>query len=154
VSGSRAGESMFPHLYNGFKLSEDKMESMHTLQQQKHPPRMPLYLHHHTMPVHNQHRPTPVDISHPSHFSQTTRLMSKLFHDRHPPFQYHSTAHHRKMPVHSWAPSLLEQYILQNKELHILLSAILWYALYAWDESFELLYSHLCSLVRSPHALK
>lgn len=30
--------------------------------------------------------------------------------------------------------------------------AILWYALYAWDESFELLYSHVSELVRISYA--
>jgi hypothetical protein len=30
--------------------------------------------------------------------------------------------------------------------------AILWYALYAWDESFELLYNHVSELVCDPRA--
>ena len=32
----------------------------------------------------------------------------------------------------------------------LLLLAILWYALYAWDESFELLYDHITWLVCCP----
>jgi len=34
------------------------------------------------------------------------------------------------------------------------LVATLWYALYAWDQTFEFLYQHICSLVRHlPHLL-
>jgi hypothetical protein len=35
-----------------------------------------------------------------------------------------------------------------------LLLAILWYALYTWDESFELLYKHVSKLVRPRAGLK
>jgi len=34
----------------------------------------------------------------------------------------------------------------------LLFLAILWYALYAWDESFESLYNHISWLVRRPCA--
>jgi hypothetical protein len=27
---------------------------------------------------------------------------------------------------------------------------MLWYALYAWDQAFELLWEHICLLVRAP----
>jgi hypothetical protein len=35
----------------------------------------------------------------------------------------------------------------KSKDPTFLLLAILWYVLYAWDESFELLYSHVSELV-------
>jgi len=38
------------------------------------------------------------------------------------------------------------------KDPTLLFLAILWYAIYAWDESFELLYEHIRSLVRHSHA--
>lgn len=33
------------------------------------------------------------------------------------------------------------------------LLAALWYALYAWDQAFEILYEHICFLVRRPSKL-
>jgi hypothetical protein len=36
----------------------------------------------------------------------------------------------------------------RSKDPTFLLLAILWHALYAWDEALEVLYSHICFLVR------
>jgi len=40
----------------------------------------------------------------------------------------------------------------RTKDPTFLFLAILWYALYAWDESFELLYKHVSELVCNFHA--
>jgi hypothetical protein len=45
-----------------------------------------------------------------------------------------------------------ENIFSKSKDPTFLFLAILWYALYAWDESFDLLHNHLGSLVRVPCA--
>jgi hypothetical protein len=42
----------------------------------------------------------------------------------------------------------------KSKDPTFLLLAILWYALYTWDESFESLYKHVSNLVRPRAGLK
>jgi len=39
----------------------------------------------------------------------------------------------------------------RTKDPTFLLLAVLWHALYAWDEALEVLYSHICYLVSPPH---
>lgn len=70
----------------------------------------------------------------------------------HPPHIHRTTtAETLKTRLHSAGQSVYWNKIFAstiNSDPTFVLLSILWYALYAWDESFDTLYVHICSLVR------